>query len=66
KFPATLTYTYTDLVDCIMTPVKVLSDVYDDAASYLTNALWDTGAMGSVISLEIAAKLNLDIVDTKA
>jgi hypothetical protein len=49
-----------------MTPVKVLSDVYDDAASYLTNALWDTGAMGSVISLEIAAKLNLDIVDTKA
>jgi predicted aspartyl protease len=64
KKPATLTYTYTGLVDSILTPVDIFSRVYDDITSYLTNALWDTGAMGSVISPEIVKKLNLDIVDT--
>ena len=61
---AALTYTYTDLVDAILTPVELFFDVYDEVTSYLTNALWDTGAMISVISPEIVSKLNLDIVDT--
>lgn len=61
---AALTYTHIDLVDAILTPVDLFSDVYDEVTSYLTNALWDTGAMLSVISPEAAKKLNLDIVDT--
>ena len=64
KKHASLTYTYLELVDAILTPVELYSDVYDDAASYLTNALWDTGAMLSVISPEVVTKLKLDIVDT--
>jgi len=60
---ATLTYTHTGLVDAILTPVELYYDVYDEITSYLTNALWDTGAMLSVISPEVAAKLNLDVVD---
>ena len=64
KKHATLTYTYTELVDAILTPVELFSDVYNEITSYLTNALWDTGAMISVISPEIVSKLNLDIVDT--
>jgi len=59
-----LTYTHTGLVDAILTPVDLFSDLYDDITSYSTNALWDTGAMLSVVSPEIAKKLNLDIVDT--
>ena len=61
---ATLTYTYTSLVDAILTPVELFSDVYDEVTSYLTNALWDTGAMVSVVSPEVAVRLKLDIVDT--
>ena len=64
KKHATLTYTYVELVDAILTPIEIFYDVYDEATSYLTNALWDTGAMISVISPEIVSKLNLDIVDT--
>ena len=59
-----LTYTHSGLVDAILTPVDLFSDLYDDITSYSTNALWDTGAMLSVVSPEIAKKLNLDIVDT--
>jgi predicted aspartyl protease len=58
------TYAYTELVDAILTPIELFSDVYDEISGYLTNALWDTGAMLSVISPEIVSKLNLDIVDT--
>jgi len=61
---ATLTYTHVGLVDAILTPVELYYDVYDEVTSYLTNALWDTGAMLSVISPEVVTKLNLDIVDT--
>ena len=64
KKHASLTYTYLELVDAILTPVELYSDVYDDTSSYLTNALWDTGAMLSVISPEVVTKLKLDIVDT--
>gem|GEM_PF-2570090 len=64
KKHAILTYTHPELVDAILTPVEVFSDVYDEITSYLTNALWDTGAMLSVISPEVVSKLNLDIVDT--
>jgi len=61
---ATLTYTHLELVDAIIIPVDIFSDVYDEVTSYLTNALWDTGAMLSVISPKVAEKLELDIVDT--
>ena len=61
---AALTYTHLELVDAILTPVDLFSDVYNEVTSYLTNALWDTGAMLSVISPKVAEKLNLDIVDT--
>jgi len=64
KKHAILTYTYLELVDSILTPVELFSDVYNESASYLTNALWDTGAMLSVISPEVVSKLKLDIVDT--
>jgi predicted aspartyl protease len=64
KKHAALTYKYTGLVDAIFTPVELFCDFYDESASCLTNALWDTGAMLSVISPEIVSKLNLDIVDT--
>jgi len=64
KKPAALTYTHTGLVDAILTPVELFSDVYDEVTSYVTNALWDTGAMVSVVSPQAAAQLNLDIVDT--
>jgi len=64
KKHASLTYTYTKLVDAILTPVELFSDVYNEVTSYLTNALWDTGAMVSVISPEVVEKLKLDIVDT--
>jgi len=64
KKHAALTYTHIGLVDAILTPVDLFSDVYDDVTRYMTNALWDTGAMLSVISPEIAEKLKLDIVDT--
>ena len=60
---APLTYKHTGLVDAIFTPVELYSDLYEDKTNYLTNALWDTGAMLSVISPEIANKLKLDIVD---
>ena len=53
KNHASLTYTHTELVDVILTPVEIFSDIYDDITSYLTNALWDTGAMLSVISPKI-------------
>lgn len=59
-----LTYEYTGLPDSIITPVEIFSDVYDEVGSYLANALWDTGAMGSVITPAVAEKLNLDTVDT--
>jgi predicted aspartyl protease len=64
KKHAALTYTFTNLIDAILTPVELFSDVYDEVTSYLTNALWDTGAMVSVVSPEVAVKLKLDIVDT--
>jgi predicted aspartyl protease len=64
KKHATLTYTYTELRESIETPVELFSDVYDEKTSYLTNALWDTGAMTSVVSPAVVKKLNLDIVDT--
>ena len=64
KKHSSLTYTHRELVDAILTPVKVFSDVYDEVTSYLTNALWDTGAMLSVISPEVVSKLKVDIVDT--
>jgi predicted aspartyl protease len=64
KKHATLTYSYTELVEAILTPIELFSDVSDELNSYTTNALWDTGAMLSVISPEVVAKLNLDIVDT--
>ena len=63
KKHATLTYTHSELVDAILTPVEAFSDVYDEIISYPTNALWDTGAMLSVISPEIVSKLRLNIVD---
>ena len=55
KKHAALTYTHAGLVDAILTPVCLFSDVYDEITSYLTNALWDTGAMVSVISPEVVA-----------
>jgi len=61
---AALTYTHESLVDAIFTPVDIFSDVYNEVTSYLTNALWDTGAMLSVISPEAAKKLKLDVLDT--
>ena len=64
KKHASLTYTHTELVDAILTPVEAFSDVYNEITSYPTNALWDTGAMIYVISPEIVSKLKLDIVDT--
>ena len=64
KAHTALTYTHTGLVDAILTPVELFSDVYDDINGYFTQALWDTGAMVSVISPEIVSELNLDIVDT--
>ena len=64
KKHASLTYTHTELVDAILTPVEVFSDVYDEITSYLTDALWDTGAMLSVISPNVVKTLKLDIVDT--
>ena len=64
KKHASLTYTHPKLVDAILTPVEVFNDEYDKTSSYLTKALWDTGAMLSVISPEVASKLSLDIVDT--
>jgi predicted aspartyl protease len=64
KKHAALTSSYLNLVDAILTPVELFSDVSDELTSYLTNALWDTGAMLSVISPEVVSKLNLDIVDT--
>ena len=63
KKHAALTYTHPKLVDAILTPVEVFYDEYDKT-SYSTKALWDTGAMLSVISTEVASKLSLDIVDT--
>ena len=64
KKHAALTYMHTELVDAILTPVEAFSDVYNENTSFSTNALWDTGAMISVIAPEIVSKLNLDIVDT--
>ena len=64
KKRASLTYTHTELVDAILTPVEAFSDLYNEITSYPTTALWDTGAMISVISPEIVSKLKLDIVDT--
>jgi len=61
---ASLTYTYAGLVDEILTPIELFSDLYEEKTNYLTNALWDTGAMVSVISLETVKNLKLDIVDT--
>jgi hypothetical protein len=61
--PNPLTYTYTTLVSSILTPVELFFNTYDEVTSYLTNALWDTGAEMSVISPEVAAKLQLDILD---
>jgi hypothetical protein len=61
KQHASLTYTNSELVDAILTPVEIFSDVYEEISSFLTNALWDTGAMVSVISPEIVSKLGLDI-----
>jgi hypothetical protein len=63
KKPNPLTYTYTTLVRSVLTPVELFFNTYDEVTSYLTNALWDTGAEMSVISPEVAAKLQLDILD---
>ena len=59
---ATLTYIHTGLVDAILTPVELFSDVYDEVTSYLTNALWDTGAMVSVISPENEMIIGMDVI----
>ena len=64
KKRTSLTYSYSDLVDAILTPVEAFSDVYNENTSFLTSALWDTGAMISVISPAIVSNLKLDIVDT--
>jgi hypothetical protein len=63
KKHATFTYTYTELQESIETPVELFFDVYDEKTSYLTNALWDTGAMTSVVSPSVVKKLNLDIAE---
>jgi hypothetical protein len=59
-----LTYRYVGLTDSIETPIEIFSDVYAEITSYQTNALWDTGAMVSVIAPAVVTKLNLDIVDS--
>ena len=64
KNQGSLTYRYENLVDAILSPVELFSDVYNNHKSYLTNALWDTGAMLSVISPEVVTKLELDTIDT--
>jgi hypothetical protein len=61
--PNPLTYTYNTQVRSVLTPVELFFNTYDEVTSYLTNALWDTGAEMSVISPEVAAKLQLDILD---
>jgi hypothetical protein len=61
--PNPLTYTYNAQVRSVLTPVELFFNTYDEVTSYLTNALWDTGAEMSVISPEVAAKLQLDILD---
>ena len=43
KKHATLTYTHVGLVDTILAPVELFSDVHDEIASYLNNALWEVG-----------------------
>jgi hypothetical protein len=63
KNPNPLTYTYTTLVRSILTPVELFFDTYDEVTSYVTSALWDTGAEMSVISPDVVAKLQLDILD---
>jgi predicted aspartyl protease len=61
--PAAITYTYVGLVDSVLTPVELFLNEYNEITSYLTNALWDTGAEMSVISPNVAEKLNLKILD---
>jgi hypothetical protein len=61
--PYALTYRFNELADAVETPVELFNPRHGTANSYAAKALWDTGAMLSVVSPEIAAKLNLAAVD---
>jgi predicted aspartyl protease len=58
-----LTYTYNGIAKHIRTPVELFSEVYNEAISLTTTALWDTGATFSAITPEIAKKLKLKTLD---
>jgi predicted aspartyl protease len=56
------TVEYPDIVKAIMTKVSISSNVYgaqDNRSSIEYSALWDTGANGSAISVDMAQKLAL-------
>ena len=56
---ATLTYTHSELVDIILMPVEFFR-----CCDKILSALWDTGAMISVMTPDVVLKLGPDIVGT--
>jgi len=57
-------FEYSHIVNEIITPISIYSSPYSaEGSSLITDALWDTGATHSVLSLRIANELNLLPVD---
>jgi predicted aspartyl protease len=57
--PKALSYPFPGFVEYIYTPIELFSGPYDRARSLERQALWDTGAMISVVTPDVARKLKL-------
>jgi precorrin-6B methylase 2 len=60
-----LSYYYTQKQNKIITPVNLYAIPFNSLLSLSTDALWDTGASMSAITLEIKDKLKVTTVDKK-
>ena len=62
---ATLSYYFENKQDRLIIPVQIHSVPFNSMLSVSINALWDTGAMMSAITLETRDKLKAPSVDRK-
>ncbi|GHU09361.1 hypothetical protein FACS1894151_06960 [Spirochaetia bacterium] len=57
------TCVYPGPVRAIYTPVELFFGEYDASTAYTVNALWDTGAMISVVTPQVVERLGLQKID---
>jgi len=58
------TFYFSEIAASIKTEVRLFSAFVDESEGIMTNAIWDTGAMVSAITPEMAKRLNVKPLDS--